>query len=37
MRKLTDVSKLNSLGWFHKTELEDGIKEIFNWYINKDK
>jgi GDP-L-fucose synthase len=32
MRKLTDVSKLNSLGWKHKIELEEGIKEIYRWY-----
>ena len=33
MRKVTDVSKLHSLGWSHKVELEDGIKKIFEWYI----
>ncbi len=35
MRKLTDPSKLHSLGWKHKVELEDGIAMIYNWYINK--
>ena len=35
MRKLTDVSKLNSLGWTHKIELEEGIREAYNWYLNK--
>ncbi len=35
MRKLTDVSKLNSLGWHHKIEIEDGIRKIFDWYIRK--
>ncbi|TPV34952.1 GDP-L-fucose synthase [Paucihalobacter ruber] len=35
MRKLTDVSKLNSLGWKHKLSLADGIENIYNWYINK--
>ncbi|KFF03959.1 GDP-L-fucose synthase family protein [Chryseobacterium luteum] len=34
MRKLVDVSKLNSLGWKHNIEIENGIKEIYNWYIN---
>ncbi|WP_223560022.1 GDP-L-fucose synthase family protein [Chryseobacterium lathyri] len=34
MRKLVDVSKLNSLGWKHTVEIENGIKEIYNWYIN---
>lgn len=35
MRKLTDVSKLNNLGWKHKIELEEGINKIYNWYVNK--
>ena len=36
MRKLTDVSKLNALGWKHKVELEEGIKKVYHWYINKN-
>jgi len=35
MRKLTDSSKLHSLGWKHKVELSDGIAKLFEWYINK--
>ena len=34
MVKLTDPSKLHSLGWKHKVELEDGIKMMFEWYLN---
>lgn len=34
MRKLTDVSKLHGLGWKHSVELEDGIKRLYNWYLN---
>lgn len=33
--KKTDVSKLNSLGWKYKIELEDGVKKIYEWYKNK--
>lgn len=33
MRKLCDVSKLHSLGWKHKVEIEDGIKRLYNWYL----
>jgi len=33
MRKLTDVSKLNGLGWKHTVELEDGIKKAYQWYL----
>ena len=32
MRKVTDVTKLHSLEWRHKTKLREGIKKIFNWY-----
>ena len=32
MRKLTDVSKLNSLGWKYNVELEEGIKKLYRWY-----
>ena len=35
MRKLTDPSKLHSLGWKHKVELEDGVSMIYDWYKNK--
>ena len=35
MKKLTDVSKLNSLGWKHKVELEDGIRTMYEWYLKK--
>ncbi len=32
MRKLIDVSKLHSLGWTHKVEIEEGVKRLFDWY-----
>ena len=32
MRKLIDVSKLHSLGWSHKVEIEDGVQKLFEWY-----
>jgi len=34
MKKLTDVSKLNSLGWKHNVELEEGIKRLYKWYLS---
>lgn len=33
MRKLTDVSKLNSLGWKHSINLDEGLKKIYEWYL----
>jgi GDP-L-fucose synthase len=32
MRKLIDVTKLHSLGWTHKVEIEDGVQRLFDWY-----
>ena len=32
MRKLIDVSKLHSLGWTHKVEIEEGVQKLFAWY-----
>jgi GDP-L-fucose synthase len=34
MRKLTDVSKLHALGWQHKIEIEEGVKQMFEWYVS---
>jgi GDP-L-fucose synthase len=33
MRKLTDVSKLHSLGWKHKIEIEEGVEKMLKWYL----
>lgn len=35
LRKLTDVTKLHKLGWRHTMSLENGIKEIYDWYRNR--
>ena len=35
MRKVTDVSKLHSLGWRHKVELNEGIRKVYEWYREK--
>ncbi len=34
MRKLTDVTKLHSLGWKHKVDIDEGLLHIYNWYNN---
>lgn len=34
MRKLTDVSKLHSLGWHHRVEIEEGVARLVDWYKN---
>jgi GDP-L-fucose synthase len=33
MVKLTDPSKLNNLGWKHTIELEEGISQVYEWYL----
>lgn len=32
-RKLMDVSRINSLGWQYKTELEEGINKTYDWFL----
>lgn len=36
-RKLCDVSKLHNLGWHHKVQLDDGIRRLYEWYLNADQ
>jgi len=36
MRKLTDVTKLHSLGWHHQIEIEEGIQKLYDWYLNNN-
>lgn len=31
-RKLIDVTKLHSLGWIHKVEIEEGVRRLYEWY-----
>ena len=32
-RKLTDVSRLASMGWSYSISLEDGLKRTYEWYL----
>ena len=32
-RKLMDVSKMKELGWQYSTQLEDGIKKTYSWFL----
>lgn len=36
-RKLTDVSKLHSLGWRHKVELEEGVALAYEWFVQNEQ
>jgi GDP-L-fucose synthase len=33
-QKLLDVSRLSRLGWQPKINLEDGIREVYQWYLD---
>lgn len=35
MKKLTDVSKLHSLGWHHKIEIDEGVHRLYQWYLGE--
>ena len=32
-RKVLDVSKLNSFGWYHKTNFEIALKQTYKWFL----
>lgn len=34
-RKLLDVSRLTKLGWKPRIELEEGIKNTYDWYVRR--
>jgi len=33
MRKLTDVTKLHSLGWHHAIDIKKGVQMMYAWYL----
>ena len=33
-RKLMNVSKMLAFGWSYKTELEEGVKKTYDWFLN---
>ncbi|MDR0977363.1 MAG: GDP-L-fucose synthase [Prevotellaceae bacterium] len=35
MRKLTDPTKLHRLGWKHRVEVEQGVSELYHWYLRE--
>lgn len=32
-RKITDVTKLKQLGWRYSIELEEGVRDTYQWYL----
>jgi len=37
MRKLCDVSKIQSMGWRHKIEIEEGVDKLYKWYLENER
>lgn len=35
LRKLTEVTKLTHLGWKYSVSLDQGIKKLYNWYLEQ--
>ena len=33
-QKLMDVSRASAMGWTYKTELVEGIRKTYDWYLN---
>ena len=36
-KKLIDINKLKKFGWSHKTSLESGIKQTYQYFLEKEK
>lgn len=34
-RKLADSSRLHALGWKHRIELEDGVRDAYQWFVEQ--
>ncbi|ABQ27370.1 GDP-L-fucose synthase family protein [Geotalea uraniireducens] len=32
-RKLSDVSRIHAIGWKHKINLEEGLRNVYRWYL----
>ncbi|MFA5985759.1 MAG: GDP-L-fucose synthase [Parcubacteria group bacterium] len=35
-RKLLNVDRLHSLGWKHETDLKDGIRKTYEWFLEQE-
>jgi len=33
-RKVTDVSRIHSLGWRHRVSLKEGLEKLYKWYVS---
>ncbi len=33
-RKLLDVTRLHRLGWHHRIDLQEGLEDVYQWYLD---
>lgn len=36
-KKILDVTRIQSIGWNHQTELEKGIQKTYEWFLKKNE
>lgn len=36
MRKLCEVTRLHNTGWHHSVELDEGIRRLYDWYLQQN-
>ena len=36
-RKLMDVSRLRNLGWSYSIDLEDGLRDAYQWFLDNQE
>jgi len=36
-RKLMDITRLHNLGWHHKTDIREGVKKAYGWFLENYK
>ena len=36
-KKLMNISKIKAIGWSYTTELEEGIKKTYDWFLNNNQ
>ncbi|HPR32690.1 MAG TPA: GDP-L-fucose synthase [Prolixibacteraceae bacterium] len=37
MKKLTDPTKIHQLGWHHSIEIDQGIENMYKWYVKNNQ
>ena len=35
-RKMIDITKLKKMGWSYTTNLQEGLRKTYNWYLQNN-